>query len=155
MRLRPWLILLLVTCLPNAANGCSCWRESLKVVYEQSAQVFTAEVVKVRETRLESESDDEVVYKAVLRPKRMFKGRKPGTFTIKFTRAKRGVMEDGTETILVGGCYLDIEVGDEYVVLTSPGKSKDWPSWCSADFIESDRLNLEYLEELGKPDRAP
>jgi hypothetical protein len=30
------------------------------------------------------------------------------------------------------------------------GKSKDWQSWCSSDFIERDRLELGYLEELGK-----
>ncbi|HET9865562.1 MAG TPA: hypothetical protein VFP37_19150 [Steroidobacteraceae bacterium] len=141
-----WILAL--TCLPLAANACSCRRESLKAVYDRSARVFLAEVVKVKRTRARPRHDDTVVYKAVLKPKRAFKGRNPGTFTIKYEVLANPVMVDGVETLVVGGCYLHLEAGDEYVVMHNPGESLDWPDWCSGNFLSSSRIEMDALENL-------
>lgn len=122
----------------------------MEAVYRKSAQVFVAEVVKVRKLRSKSKHKDAAIYKAVLKPTRMFKGRSPGSITIKYELPQASSSIDGEETIIVGGCHSNYSIGGEYVILTNPGESLDWQDWCSNRIHTLSKVPVDYLESLGK-----
>jgi hypothetical protein len=141
---------LALACLSMEADACTCGREPLEVVYEKSAQVFIAEVVKVKKSKTKPRHEETEVYEAVLKPTRMLKGRNPGSIRIKYEVAYAPKTIDGEETIIAGGCYSDYAIGREYVILTNPGESLDWQDWCSSRIHTSSRIRMDYLESLGK-----
>jgi hypothetical protein len=144
------LLLLSLSYFPAEAHACTCRRESLESIYKKSTQVFVAKVVEVREIQLQSKDQDTVVYEAVLKPKRMIKGRRPGKITIKYEILRNPTFVDGVETLTVGGCYMQYSIGGEYVVFTNPGESLDWQDWCSSRIGDRSRIDMDYLESLGK-----
>ncbi len=149
-RLPVVLFLLSLAYFPAEANACTCRREALESVYQNSSQVFVAEVVRVRKSKLKPRLEETAVYEAVLKPKRMIKGRRFRVMKIKYEVPVAPRSVDGEEMLIVGGCYMEYSVGREFVVLTNPGNSLDWQDWCSSRIHPLARIRMDFLESLGK-----
>ncbi len=129
------------TCL-----ACSCDLESIDAVYERSAHVWLAKVVRVDMLTKRPKHNEIVTYRAYFEPLEVLKGNPPDRYSLKY----KGRYQDPTgDVITVGGCYSSFEVGEEYLLLKRRGR-KVRPGWCSSEIHPKYRVRFELVRELGK-----
>ena len=143
-----YALLLLFFC-SELSLACSCLHErSMDEVVKNSSVIFYGETIGIEPTGKLVESYEYQKYQVTVRPQKVFKGNAKNKYKYKFKAQQlyggEYNPEPGIEEIIVGGCGLDLLLGDEYIIFIEKNKPKNW-SWCSEHILPKGTDKYDYF----------
>lgn len=136
------IFITLLLIVPQMCFACSCrYERSMKDVFDSSESAFLGEVIEVKKIGNIVKTGNEQDYRVSVKPSKVFKGDSQEIYQFEGSKFFNA---DDADKIIIGGCGLSMQVGDEYIVLFEKEK-KIRISWCSEHILPVGSRKYDYF----------